>query len=112
MNLAAAASEPSTLKTLTHYVFSALANSKRISGGKYTKNFHFDSKGVIFERIREEYPDLAEKMSTVHIGFYLTNWKLNPMMGPQKVCNPLPYTLGYHTRLLVLLSLRATLKRC
>ena len=85
MNLAAAASEPTILKTLTHFVYSALANSKRLSGGKYTKNFHFDSKGVVVERIREEYPDLARKLSTVQIGAYLTNWKLNPMMGPQKV---------------------------
>ena len=85
MNIAAAASEPSVLKTLTHFVYSALANSKRISNGKYSHNYHFDSKGVVVERIREEYPDLAKRMSTVQIGAYLTNWKLNPIMGPQKV---------------------------
>ena len=85
MNLAAAASEPSVLKTLTHFVYSALANSKKISKGKYSHNYHFDSKGVVVERIQAEFPDLAARMSTVQIGAYLTNWKLNPMMGPQKV---------------------------
>ena len=92
MNIAAAASEPGVLKTLTHFVYSALANSKRISKGKYSHNYHYDSKGVVVERIREELPDLAARLSTVQIGAYLTNWKLNPMMGPQKVCLLFPYS--------------------
>ncbi|MCJ1307880.1 hypothetical protein MMC25_001528 [Agyrium rufum] len=84
MNAAIAASDPAVLKTLTHFVYSALADATKWSKGKYKMNLHFESKGKVVERIQEELPQLAERLSTVQIGMYTTNWKINPAMGPMK----------------------------
>jgi hypothetical protein len=37
---------------------------------------HFDVKAEVEDHIRERYPELAAKMSTVHLGNYVTNWQL------------------------------------
>ena len=71
--------------TLERFVYSALSDVKRWSGEKYTWVWHFESKARVVEYVREELPGLAGKMSTVHVGFYATNWKLHPTFGPQKV---------------------------
>ncbi|KAF7592358.1 hypothetical protein BBP40_000341 [Aspergillus hancockii] len=76
MNMALAANSPSVLSTLTHFVFSTLSDTKRWSHGKYTWNYHFDGKAAVVERIRDELPNLAAKLSTVQIGMYVTNWKM------------------------------------
>ncbi|KAJ5208401.1 hypothetical protein N7449_002780 [Penicillium cf. viridicatum] len=75
MNIAIAANSPSVSSTLTHFVFSSLSDTKRWSKDKYTWNFHFDGKARAVNRIREELPDLAAKLSTVQIGMYASNWK-------------------------------------
>lgn len=75
MNIAIAANSPTVSSTLTHFVFSSLSDTKRWSKGKYTWNFHFDGKARAVNRIREELPDLAAKLSTVQIGMYASNWK-------------------------------------
>ncbi|MCJ1314170.1 hypothetical protein MMC25_007850 [Agyrium rufum] len=84
INVATAASDILVMKTLTHFVYSALADSSKRSNGKYRMNLHFESKGKVVEQIRERLPDLERKMSTVQMGMYITNWRITPAMGPQK----------------------------
>jgi len=74
-NIAAAASSPAVAKTLERFIFSSLSDTKKWSGGKYTHNYHFDSKADIVSYITHNLPDLANKMSTVQIGHYMTNWR-------------------------------------
>lgn len=71
--------------TLERFVYSALSDVRKWSGGKYRWVWHFESKAKVVEYVRGKLPGLAEKMSTVQVGFYATNWKLHPAFGPQKV---------------------------
>ena len=75
MSLALAATSPAVSSTLTHYIFSTLSDTTGRSKGKYTANFHFDSKAAATLRIRKELPGLAAKLSTVQVGMYADNWK-------------------------------------
>ncbi|KAH6988695.1 hypothetical protein EDB80DRAFT_730717 [Ilyonectria destructans] len=75
MNVALAASSPAVSSTLTHYIFSTLSDTTGRSKGKYTSNFHFDSKAAVTLRIQKELPGLAAKLSTVQVGMYADNWK-------------------------------------
>ena len=75
---------------LQRFVYSALSDTRKWSGGKYQWIYHFDSKAKVVEYVRETLPDLAAKMSTVQICFYATNWKLLPVFGPQKVDPDVP----------------------
>lgn len=74
-NIAAAASNPTVAKTLERFIFSSLSDTKKWSKGKYTHNYHFDSKAHVVSYIVDNLPDLARKMSTVQIGHYVTNWR-------------------------------------
>ena len=47
LNAAAAASEPSVLKTLDRFVLSSLGDARTLSGGKYETVYHFDSKAEV-----------------------------------------------------------------
>jgi uncharacterized protein YbjT (DUF2867 family) len=69
--------------TLTHFILSSLADAKRWSKGKWTRNYHFDSKAHVADYIEETYPALWKKTSLLLLGYYMTNWKLG--MGPKKV---------------------------
>ncbi|KAG6908847.1 hypothetical protein DXG01_003013 [Tephrocybe rancida] len=80
-NIAEAANKVSTLE---RFVFSTVSGAKKWSQGKYSHVNHFDSKAAIVDHIRENLPDLAEKMSTVQIGLYATNWKFVPFTAPRK----------------------------
>jgi hypothetical protein len=75
INIADAAADASVVKTLDHFVFSSLANVRKWSKGKYTWVYHFDSKAKIEDYIINSLPQLAATMSTVQIGYYVTNWK-------------------------------------
>jgi len=79
------AAAASTLGTLERFVYSALSNAKKWSKGKYTWVYHFDSKAAVVEYVKEKYPQLDAKMSTLQVGEYATNWKKMPILGPQKV---------------------------
>jgi hypothetical protein len=68
-----------TVESLDRYVISALCDASKCSKGKYTGNYHFDSKARIVDYIREKYPPLAAKMSVVQLGSYMDNWKSGPM---------------------------------
>lgn len=85
MNIAKAAAASSTMRTLERFVYSSLSDARKWSGGKYTWVYHFDAKAEVVKKIKGEFPALAERMSTLQIGEYATNWKTLPSLGPQKV---------------------------
>lgn len=64
-----------TVEGLDRLIFSAVCDAKKLSKGKYTWIYHFDSKAKGVEYIREKHPELAAKMSVVQIGVYMNNWK-------------------------------------
>lgn len=68
-NIAEAAA---TVQKLDRLVWSALPHVKRLSGGKYTKVYHFDAKARIFEYMLG-IPELRSKVSAVHMGAFVTN---------------------------------------
>ena len=70
---------------LERFVYSALSDSTKWSKGKYTWVYHFESKAKVVEYVREKLPALDAKMSTLHLGFYTTNWKQVALMAPKKV---------------------------
>lgn len=82
MNVAHAASDPSVLGTLEHFVYSSLSDASRCSRGKYTTIYHFDSKARTIDLIKSQFPELAKRMSYLEMGHYVTNWKAVPAMAP------------------------------
>ena len=72
-NLAHAAAMPEVLKTLERYVYSSLADHLKLSGGKYTHSWHFDSKAAVEQYVRDN-PNLGPKSSFIHVGHYADNW--------------------------------------
>lgn len=84
MNAATAAADPETIATLERFVFSTLAPVKKISGGKYTHAWEFDSKASVVEHIHEHLPQLSERLSTVTMGIYQESWKSIPAFAPLK----------------------------
>lgn len=83
-NAAKAAADPTVLKTLERYVYSSLSDGTKWSKGKYTGVYHYESKAKVVEYIEMSLPELAKTLSTVQIGNYVTNWKMNPAFAPQK----------------------------
>jgi hypothetical protein len=80
-NIAAAAN--STLSTLGHLIWSSLVDSKKWSNGKYTSNYHFDSKAHVYDHIISTYPELAQKTSQLFMGSYMSNsLRSTPNLGP------------------------------
>jgi hypothetical protein len=73
-----------TVEGLGRYVISALCDASKWSKGKYTRNYHFDSKARIVDYIQGKYPQLAAKMSVLHVGSYMDNWKSGMMFS--RVC--------------------------
>lgn len=78
-NMAVAAAAPEVQKTLGRFVYSSLPDSTRLSGGKYTKVWHFDSKAAVEEFVRHDpamiSAGLSQKSSFIHIGVYTDNWR-------------------------------------
>lgn len=72
-----------TVGGLDRFVLSALCGAKKLSKGKYTQVYHFDSKANILEYVREQHPELAAKMSVVQVGVYMSRWRT--MRKPAKV---------------------------
>lgn len=81
VNIAEAAA---TVTTLDLFIFSALPDGKKWSKGKYTNFYHFDSKVDVVKTINERFPDLAKRMSLLHLGHYVENWKISPLLCPHK----------------------------
>jgi len=84
VNAATAAADPDTIATLERFVFSTLAPVKKISSGKYTHAWEFDSKASVVQHIREKLPQLSERLSTVTMGIYQESWKEIPTFAPLK----------------------------
>ncbi|KAI9170611.1 NmrA-like family domain-containing protein [Paramyrothecium foliicola] len=84
INIANAASDPSVLSSLERFVFSTLAAVQKISGGKYKHAYEFDSKAAVEQHIRDELPDLRDRLSTVTMGIYQETWKDIPAFRPRK----------------------------
>ncbi|TGO39325.1 hypothetical protein BHYA_0056g00360 [Botrytis hyacinthi] len=84
INIAEAAASPSVLETLEYFIYSSLSDATKWSKGKYTSVYHFDSKAETIRQIESRFPDLATRMSTLQMGYYVTNWKAFPPMAPQK----------------------------
>lgn len=77
-NMAVAAAAPEVQKTLERFVYSSLPDATRLSGGKYTKVWHFDSKAAIEDFVRHDpamvSAGLSHKSSFIHVGVYVDNW--------------------------------------
>lgn len=82
-NMAVAAAAPEMQKTLGRFVYSSLPDSTRLSGGKYTKVWHFDSKAAVEDFVRHDpamvSAGLSEKSSFIHVGVYVDNWRRSPL---------------------------------
>jgi hypothetical protein len=77
--MALAAASPQVQNTLERYVWSSLGDVSRLSGGKFTHLWHFDSKSAVEKYIRKD-PDmdkagLRDKTSFIHVGLYTDNWR-------------------------------------
>jgi hypothetical protein len=59
--------------TLQRFIFSALPNCGRLSGGKYPHVYHFDGKALAEEYGRSTHPKLWEKTSVFYAGLFLEN---------------------------------------
>lgn len=69
------------------FVASTLCNARESSGGKYSELWHFDSKADVFPAyVKEKYPELAEKTSYLHTGYFYTSWRYMPNRWFAKVC--------------------------
>lgn len=82
-SMAIAAAAPEVQETLQRFVYSSLPDSTRLSGGKYTKVWHFDSKAAVEEFVRHDpamvSAGLSQKSSFIHIGVYVDNWRRSPL---------------------------------
>lgn len=84
VNIAEAAALPSTLKTLDRFVYSSLSDATKWSNGKYTGVYHNNVKAKVEREIHARFPEVSRRMSTVHIGHYVTNWQIFPPLRPKK----------------------------
>jgi NmrA-like family len=64
-----------TVQGLELFIWSSLSDAAKWSGGKYKGVLHFDSKAHVENYIHTKYPRLAEKMSILQLGLFVTNWK-------------------------------------
>jgi len=68
------------------FLVSTLSHAGKSSAGKMTEVYHFDSKAEIFpDYVKEQYPELAKKMSCVHTGYFMTSHQILPNSYFQKV---------------------------
>jgi hypothetical protein len=72
------------LKTLDRLVLSTLSDSNKWSNGEIKWNLHFDGKAQFEQYLKQSFPDLAARTSYLHMGSYLSNWKMSPHVAPQK----------------------------
>lgn len=77
--MAVAAAAPEVQKTLGAFVYSSLPDAKKLSKGKYTKVWHFDSKAAVEDFARHDpamvSAGLSQKSSFIHVGVYVDNWR-------------------------------------
>lgn len=75
---------------LERFIWSTLPSFKDISGGKYTFNYHSDSKAVVTGYLKEKYGGRVwERSSLLNMGFYMDNLvRYGGLMGAAKVSFP------------------------
>lgn len=84
LNAVEAASDPKVLQSLERFVFSTLTPVTKLSRGKYTHVYHFDSKAKIEQHIRSNVPELAKILGTFVMGVFTENWTAPGFLSPQK----------------------------
>ena len=77
----------SHLSTLDRLVLSTLSDSHLWSNGEIKWNLHFDGKAHYEAYLKSTFPDLGKKTSYLHMGSYLSNWRMSPSFAPQKQAN-------------------------
>jgi hypothetical protein len=78
----------SRVPTLERFVLASMANSNKLSGGRYAECYHFEGKAIAEDYCRESQAELWKKTSVLYVGFYLENY-LGPMSAfflPRLVC--------------------------
>jgi hypothetical protein len=77
------------VSTLERFIYSSLANTNKLSGGKYAHVYHYDSKAVAEEYGKSTYPKLWEKTNVFYAGFYLENFvgEAGALFCPKLVCS-------------------------
>ncbi|KAL3430217.1 hypothetical protein BDV09DRAFT_202333 [Aspergillus tetrazonus] len=91
-----AAIAASKVPNLERFVYSALPSFSKVSGGKYSKALHCESKAAIVEYI-ETSPDLielAKKTSFIYLGAYSTH----PIFTPRSLSEDGVYQFIMHVR--------------
>ncbi|CAG9983878.1 unnamed protein product [Clonostachys byssicola] len=68
----------SRVPALERFVLASMANSNKLSGGKYAECYHFEGKAIAEDYGRQNQPELWKKTSVLYVGFYLENY-LGPM---------------------------------
>ncbi|KAL2814510.1 putative hscarg dehydrogenase [Aspergillus cavernicola] len=84
VNVAEVAASPSVLKTLDRFIYSSLPDPRKWSNGKYTTVWHCNSKADTIAAIQTRFPELADRMSTLQLGYFTSMWKVFPTMAPLK----------------------------
>ncbi|KAL3476936.1 hypothetical protein BJX99DRAFT_227194 [Aspergillus californicus] len=84
VNVAEVAASPGVLKTLDRFIYSSLPDPRKWSKGKYTTVWHYNSKADTIAAIEARFPALADKMSTLQLGYFVGMWKVFPTMAPLK----------------------------
>jgi NmrA-like family len=64
----------SQVQTMEMIVVSSLPDAEKLSGGKYKGVYHWDGKARALAYLKEAYPGLAGKLSTIIMGSYMGNW--------------------------------------
>lgn len=78
-NIADAAAQ--TVDTLDEngLIASTLSHAAKCSDGKFQELYHFDAKADVFPNyVQEKYPKLADKLSCVQTGYFMSSYKLVP----------------------------------
>jgi len=75
--------------TLERFIYSSLANTSKLSRGKYVHVYHCDSKAIAEEYGKSTYPKLWEKTNVFYAGFYLENYvgDARALFCPALVCH-------------------------
>ncbi|KAL7896929.1 hypothetical protein HDV63DRAFT_378797 [Trichoderma sp. SZMC 28014] len=61
------------------FLVSTLSYATKCSEDRYTELYHFDAKAKIFPLyVKDEYPELAEKMSCIQTGFFFNSFNMFP----------------------------------
>lgn len=61
------------------FIVSTLCSAKKLSKGKYQELYHFDSKADVFPTyLQDNYPELVQKTSYLHTGYFFTSWQFMP----------------------------------